>query len=234
VKARFVDLRRTSRNRGALHIMSGAFDQLQSSRGTPGGAPLRILFWGLLATPAVAWCVSIGRSGDPALAEELVHPSGALAAFLLIFTLLATPLRRMAPGLGGPALLMRGRRALGVASFGYAALHTVFYLFASGSAAAVITDLPRFDIWTGWVSLLILVPLALTSTDRAVKALGPRWKPLQRWTYAAAILGLLHVVSLNDWENPWEPLAFAAPLIVLEMWRIVRYLRRRTARMAGT
>jgi sulfoxide reductase heme-binding subunit YedZ len=200
----------------------------------PTHAPLRLVFWAILAAPAVAWCIDVTRAGGQAVAEELVHPSGALAAFLLIFTLLATPLRRLAPHRVWPVWLMRARRALGVASFGYAALHTVFYLVASGSAEVVLADMPRFDIWTGWIALLILIPLAATSTDSAVKSLGPRWKPLQRWTYLAAILGLLHVVSLDSWANPWEPLAFAAPLIALELWRIARVLRGMMTRRTET
>lgn len=116
-----------------------------------------------------------------------------------------------------------------MASFGYALLHTLFYLLDAGSAAKVLAQLPRLDIWSGWVSLLTMAPLALTSSDGWVRRLGPRWKSLQRWAYAAALLGFLHAVSLNDWDDPWEPLIVSAPLIALQIWRMRRYVIRRPA-----
>ncbi|SDY85073.1 sulfoxide reductase heme-binding subunit YedZ [Citreimonas salinaria] len=160
------------------------------------------------------------------MAEDAVNPSGALSAFLLIFALLATPLRRVWPQAGVARWLLRNRRYLGVAGFGYALLHTLFYVVDAGSAGRVIADLPRLDIWTGWVSLMILVPLAATSSGAAVRRLGRWWKPLQRWTYAAALLGLLHALSLNEWEDPVEPLVVAAPLIALQVWRVLGHRRR--------
>jgi sulfoxide reductase heme-binding subunit YedZ len=111
---------------------------------------------------------------------------------------------------------------LGVASFGYALLHTLFYMLDAGSLSEMVSQLTQLDIWTGWLALLIMAPLALTSNDAAVRKLGRRWKTLQRWAYAAAILGLLHALSLNNWEDPWEPLIVTAPLLVLQGLRIKR------------
>jgi sulfoxide reductase heme-binding subunit YedZ len=161
------------------------------------------------------------------MTADALNPTGALSAILFIMALLATPLRRIWPR--GPVALwlVRNRRYLGVASFGYALLHTLFYLLDAGSAAKVLAQLPRLDIWSGWLSLLIMAPLALTSSDGWVRRLGPRWKSLQRWAYAAALLGLLHAVSLNDWDDPWEPLIVSAPLIALQIWRMHRYAMRR-------
>ncbi|SDY96306.1 ferric reductase-like transmembrane domain-containing protein [Citreimonas salinaria] len=181
--------------------------------------------WALLAAPAVAWTIHLSRQGA-AMAEDAVNPSGALSAVLLIFALLATPLRRVWPRAGVTRWLLRNRRYLGVASFGYALWHTLFYIVDAGSARSVIADLPRLDIWTGWLSLMILVPLAATSSDAAVRRLGRGWKPLQRWTYAAALLGLLHALSLNGWEDTVEPLVVAGPLIVLQVWRVLGSRRR--------
>lgn len=97
--------------------------------------------------------------------------------------------------------LIRNRRYLGVAGFGYALLHVWFYLVETGSTGAVLAEAPRFDMWTGWLSLLIFVPVALTSNNGAVRWLGRRWKPAQRWVYAASVIGLIHVLSLNDWAT---------------------------------
>lgn len=190
--------------------------------------PAHLGLWALLSAPALAWGVSLARQG-PAPAGDLLNPTGALSAILFILALLATPLRRIRPR-GAVALwLVRNRRYLGVASFGYALLHTLVYLLDRGTLAQVIAEAPRLDIWTGWLSLLIMAPLAATSSDGWVRRLGPRWKRLQRWAYAAALLGLLHALSLNAWDDPWEPLVVSAPLIALQVWRVRRYAGSRPA-----
>ena len=189
----------------------------------------RLFTWAALALPALAWTVSLFQQGVE-MAEAALNPSGALSAFLLIFALLATPLRHVWPQAAVTRWLLRNRRYLGVASFGYALFHTLFYLIDAGSIHQIVVDLPRMDIWTGWLSLLIMVPLAVTSSDAAVRRMGPRWKTLQRWVYGAALLGFLHALSLNNWEDPWEPLIFAAPLIALQCWRV--FGGRRTRRIS--
>lgn len=77
--------------------------------------------------------------------------------------------------------LLRNRRYLGIASFCYALLHTLFYVLDAGSLSKMVSQLTRLDIWTGWLGLLIMVPLTLTSNDAAVRKLGRRWKTLLRW-----------------------------------------------------
>lgn len=196
---------------------------------TRRGSLAYLWLWALLSAPALAFVASLARQGAP-IAADALNPTGALSAILCILALLATPLRHIRPRGPVPLWLVRNRRYLGVASFGYALLHTLFYLVDAGSAALVLAQLPRRDIWTGWVSLLIMAPLALTSSDRWVQRLGPRWKSLQRWTYAAALLGFFHAVSLNDWDDPWEPLIVSAPLIALQIWRLGKYIVRRTYR----
>jgi sulfoxide reductase heme-binding subunit YedZ len=182
-----------------------------------------LLVWALLSAPAFAWVASLVRHGT-AMTADALNPTGALSAILFIVALLATPLRRLWPRGLVPLWLVRNRRYFGVASFGYALFHTLFYLIDAGSAAVVITEFARLDIWTGWASLLIMAPLALTSSDRWVRRLGPRWKRLQRWAYPAALLGFIHAVSLNDWDDPWEPVIVSAPLIAMQVWRLGRFL----------
>jgi sulfoxide reductase heme-binding subunit YedZ len=164
--------------------------------------------------------------GGAELARDALNPSGALSAFLIIFALAATPWQRLTRNRFGSVWLVRNRRYLGVAGFGYAVLHTVFYLADAATLHHALAELPRLYIWTGWVSLLLLMVLAATSNNASIRALRKNWKSVQRLAYPAAIIGLLHIVSLNDWENPWEPLAFAAPLLALEAWRILRFIRR--------
>ncbi|MEL6959549.1 MAG: ferric reductase-like transmembrane domain-containing protein [Pseudomonadota bacterium] len=193
---------------------------------TQRGSLAYLWLWALLSAPALAWVTTLARQGAP-IAADALNPTGALSAVLFIMALLATPLRHIRPGRPVPLWLVRNRRYLGVASFGYALLHTLFYVLDAGSAANLLMQLPRLAIWTGWVSLLIMAPLALTSTDGWVRRLGPRWKSLQRWAYAAALLGFFHAVSLNDWDDPWEPLIVSAPLIALQIWRMGKNVVRR-------
>ena len=116
---------------------------------------------------------------------------------------MATPLAMLLKGWRGPQWLKRNRRYLGVASF-----------------ATIVDELPRLYIWTGWIAFLIFVPLALTSMDYFVRKLGTWWKWLQRWTYAAAVLTLLHWAALHNWNGLAPAMIHFEPLIALEAYRV--------------
>ena len=184
--------------------------------------------WGLLTLPPLFWVIEAATSTDPRIIHILLHPTGEWAARLLIITMMITPLMLLLKGWRGPRWLRANRRYFGVAAFGYAALHTVFYLIDKGTITTVIAELPRTDIWTGWIAFVIFIPLALTSMDYFVRIMGTWWKWLQRWTYAAAALTLLHWASLHDWGHPAAAIVHFAPLVGLEVYRIwYWYLRKR-------
>ena len=165
---------------------------------------------------------------DPRIFHDLVHPTGEFAARFLIIAMMATPLCLLLRDWRGPRWLKRNRRYFGVAAFGYAAAHTAFYLVDKGAMDRVIAELPRLYIWTGWIALAIFVPLALTSMDFFVRRMGPAWKTLQRWTYVAAMLTLLHWAALHDWTTPGAALVHFGPLVLLEGYRVwYWYLRPR-------
>lgn len=84
----------------------------------------------------------------------------------------------------------------------------------------MLSELPRFYIWTGWLAFAIFVPLAVTSMDFAQRMMGPWWKWLQRWTYAAAVLTLLHWAGLHEFRNPLGAILHFAPLAALEAYRV--------------
>ena len=128
--------------------------------------------WFLFALPGGLMLGTALTSGDPRIFHELVHPSGEFSARLLIVAMMATPLAMLLRGWRGPIWLKKNRRYLGVASFGYAALHTLFYVIDKGSMAGVINEVSRFYIWTGWIAFVIFVPLAVTSTDYFVRIMG--------------------------------------------------------------
>lgn len=190
--------------------------------------------WLLLAIPAIGMTIGVFTSTDPKIFEELLHPSGEFSARFMIIAMLASPLVLLLKGWRGPRWLKKNRRYFGVAAFGYAALHTVFYLIDKSSVETVMNELPRFYIWTGWLAFIIFVPLGMTSMDYFVRTMGKWWKVLQRFTYAAAVLTLLHWAALHDWGGVGPAMVHFVPLGLLEAYRVwYWYLRPRERAVAS-
>lgn len=184
--------------------------------------------WVLLALPGLGMAYGLATSTDPKIYHELLHPTGEFSARFMIIAMLATPLTLLFKGWRGPQWLKKNRRYFGVAAFAYAALHTAFYVIDLNSVAQVLLDLPKLYIWTGWLAFAIFIPLAVTSMDTFVRLMGPRWKQLQRWTYLAAVLTLLHWAALHDWGGVGAALVHFVPLALLEGYRVwYWYLRPR-------
>ena len=189
--------------------------------------------WAVLALPALGMTYELATTTNPRIYHILVHPTGEFAARFLIIAMLATPLCMLLKGWRGPLWLKKNRRYFGVASFAYAAAHTVFYLIDKASLERVITELPRTYIWTGWIAFAIFIPLAVTSMDYFVRIMGPRWKQLQRWTYPAAVLTFVHWAALHNWGHPAAALVHFVPLAALEGYRVwYWYLRPRNSASA--
>lgn len=190
-------------------------------------------FWVILTLPAFGLISEAFTSTNPRILHILVHPSGEFSARFMIIAMMATPLAMLFKGWRGPRWLVRNRRYLGVAAFAYALLHLIFYVLDKGGVSPVLAELPRFYIWTGWIAFVIFIPLAVTSSDYFVRLMGPKWKSLQRWTYAAAVLTLLHWASLHNWGNPISPIVHFAPLTLLTGYRLwYRYIRQRPVQPA--
>ena len=85
-------------------------------------------------------------------------------------------------------------------------LHTLVYVIDRGTLDRIIDALPHTDIWTGWLAMLIFVPLAITSNNAAQRWLHAGWKTLQRLAYPAAVLVLIHWAALHNWGS-WPPAA---------------------------
>ena len=187
------------------------------------GGVMRILnspytFWALLALPSIGMMSEfLGGGTSP---HRHLHPTGEFAARFMILAMMITPLRMMFPRHSWPLWLLRRRRYLGVAAFGYALLHVVFYVVDLGSMSKVLSDAFELSIWTGWVAFLIFVPLALTSNDWAVLRLKKAWKPMQRWVYVAAVFTLAHWIFLE--YELGAALVHFLPLAFLEGYRVVR------------
>ncbi|WP_417586441.1 sulfite oxidase heme-binding subunit YedZ [Pararhodobacter oceanensis] len=186
-------------------------------------------FWLLLSLPAIPMLSGLASGGGEAV-EGLLHPTGEFAARFMIIAMMITPLTMLFQGWRFPRWLMKRRRYLGVAAFGYAALHTALYLMDEGAVAVTNAEFSKLYIWTGWLAFLIFVPLAITSSDGWMRRLGRRWKPLQRYVYAAAVLTLLHWAALHDWGGIAPALVHFLPLALLEAYRLWAYRARRSAR----
>lgn len=155
--------------------------------------------------------------------EALERRTGDWALRFLCLTLAVTPLRQWT----GWNALARFRRMLGVTTFGYACLHLLAYSwfdqgFLWGEIARDIAKRPF--ILVGFSAWLLLVPLAATSVNRAIKALGARrWQALHKAVYAIAGLALLHFFWMRAGKHDFaEWSVYAAVLGVLLGWRAWR------------
>ena len=160
-------------------------------------------------------------------AETLIRATGDWALRSLCVVLAVSPLRTL---LGWPELV-RFRRMLGLLVFGYASLHLLSYVwFDMGfDMADTVQDLfKRPFIWLGFSAFVILLGLAATSFNRAMRWLGGRrWQMLHRGVYAVAVLAVLHFWWMRAGKQDFaEVLVYGAILTVLLGLRLLRAARR--------
>lgn len=183
---------------------------------------------GLIPAAALGVRAARGALGANPIAEAL-NQLGALTLALLVASLAATPLK-IVTGWTWP---IRIRKSLGLLAFAYACAHFLLYaaLDQGLSLDAVAEDVAeRPFILAGVAGLLVLVPLAATSTARMLKRLGhARWKRIHRLAYVAGVLGVTHFF-LRVKKDSTEPMIYAAVLGVLFAARIADWLRGRATR----
>jgi sulfoxide reductase heme-binding subunit YedZ len=179
-------------------------------------------FWVILSLPAIPMVA--GLAAGSATPEGLLHGTGEFAGRFLILAMMVTPLALLFHHARWTRWLMRRRRALGVAAFGYAAFHTLLYVVDMGSLQLMLDEFWALGIWTGWAAFAIFIPLAVTSNDRAVRRLKRAWQPLHRWVYPAALLTLVHWIFVHN--NLVPALVHFAPLAALQIYRLVWLWRR--------
>jgi methionine sulfoxide reductase heme-binding subunit len=178
----------------------------------------RPLLWLVLALPGLWIAYRWTANPDAYGSGHAIGDSGDWAAWLLLLTLAATPLRLLFRGRGWSAWLMRRRRDLGVASFAYAAGHTVIYLANKATPDAVLADLGLPEFLTGWLALALFVPLAATSNDVATRALKRSWKRLHRLVYPAAVLTFVHwALAAFDPTTAYVHIAILAAIVLLRI-----------------
>lgn len=187
----------------------------------PAVKPLLFLA-GLLPLAAMVVGAATDRLGaNPA--EALIHGTGQWALRFLCLTLAVSPLRR---ALHQPALL-RLRRMLGLFTFFYAALHLLAYGWLD--MGLVVADIARDIakrpfILVGFAAFVLMLPLAATSFNRAIRALGGRrWQALHRLVYAVALLALLHFFWKSAGKHHYGEVsvygAVIAALLAERLWR---------------
>jgi len=159
--------------------------------------------------------------------EALIRATGDWALRFLVIVLAVTPLRE----LSGLSALARYRRMLGVFMYFYALLHFLSYSgFDMGfDVADIFNDIvKRPFILVGSLALLLLTPLAATSFNAAIRAVGAqRWQRLHRLVYAVAGLAILHFFWMRAGKNDFAEVAVYAGILALLLgWRL-RKLRPR-------
>jgi sulfoxide reductase heme-binding subunit YedZ len=182
--------------------------------------PFALLVWG---------AVNNTLGADPTAHIELT--TGYTTLMLLTIGLGITPLRRLAPRL---SWLIKFRRLVGLFAFFYATIHMLAYvgLYAGFSLQAMLEDIAkRRFITMGVTAYLLLIPLALTSTNWTIRKLGgKRWNRLHKLVYVATICGVIHY-----W---WQvktgvllPLPFTIAVAILLLARpVLTWRQRRKAR----
>ncbi|MDR6675028.1 protein-methionine-sulfoxide reductase heme-binding subunit MsrQ [Xanthomonas sp. 1678] len=187
-------------------------------------APLAYLGWQF-------W--QVWQAGSDALGAdpvaEIEHRTGLWALRLLLLTLAITPLRQVT----GQSVLLRFRRMLGLYAFFYACVHLGVYLGLDlrGYWAQIFEEIvKRPYITVGFTAWLLLIPLAITSTQGWMRRLKRNWGKLHKAIYAIGVLAVLHFWWLVK-SDIREPLLYAAILALLLGWRVWRALsaRRTTA-----
>jgi DMSO/TMAO reductase YedYZ heme-binding membrane subunit len=173
-----------------------------------GAVPLAILAWD-------AYQHKLGANPQ----NFAIITTGMMALIFLILTMAVTPLRKIT----GWNWLANTRRMLGLYAFFYACAHFLlfFSLDRSFNVSSTLTEMiKRKYLIFGATALIVMIPLAVTSTNAMIKRLGgKRWRALHRLAYLAAICGVIHYY-MQVKKDVRQPLAFAAVLAVLLGYRI--------------
>jgi sulfoxide reductase heme-binding subunit YedZ len=180
----------------------------------------------------LAWLVygAIANTLGANPAEALIRSTGDWTLRFLCLTLAVTPLRQLT----GWHALARLRRMIGLFTFFYGVLHFLCFAWLDMGLdlAAIARDIPKRPfILVGTAALLSMLPLAATSFNRAIKALGAkRWQALHRAVYGTAVLAILHFFWMRAGKNDFAEVAvYAAIVATLLGWRLWRRAQLRAA-----
>lgn len=186
-------------------------------------AKLLVLVNGAVPITLLIWDETHHRLGaNPP--NFLIHTTGMMTLIFLMLTMAVTPLRKIT----SLNWLIQLRRMLGLYAFFYGCLHFLcFFSFDRAfSISSTLTEMvKRKYLIVGSIALIVMIPLAITSTNAMIKRLGgKRWRALHRLAYVAAICGVIHYY-MQVKADVRQPLAFATALAILLGYRLVVYIR---------
>lgn len=188
----------------------------------PGFAKLVVFINSLIPLAMLVWDVSQGQAGaNPK--EYAIHTTGFLAILFLVLSLAITPLRLIS----GANWLSHFRRMLGLFAFFYACTHLgTYYVWDRGLNFASLIDeaIKRPFIYFGMGALILMIPLAITSTNGMIKRIGGKnWKNLHMLVYPAAILAMTHYWLASKLVGTTQKTMLAVLILLLGYRVAVRF-----------
>jgi len=195
---------------------------------------LIVIINGLIPAAILAYDLKYTRIVGPR--EYLLHQTGLLAIIFLALSLSVTPLRKLTNW----NYLSHFRRSLGLFAFFYACAHFVAYFVFNkgGNIGDVVEDvIKRPFILLGMAALLLLIPLAATSTNGMIKLIGgKRWKKLHMLVYPIALIAGYHYFMFPKYDKT-KPEVMLGIFAVLLLYRIVEaalsWNRKRSQKRVG-
>lgn len=160
--------------------------------------------------------------------QVITWSTGTWTLVFLMLTLSITPLRKLTR----QYWLIQYRRMLGLFAFFYGCLHFLTYIWLDQffDWQGITKDVAKRPFITvGFTAFVLMIPLALTSTQRSIRWLGKRWQVLHRLIYLTAIAGVIHYIWLVK-ADLRKPLIYGAILSVLLAYRIVTWATERFSR----
>ncbi len=177
----------------------------------------RYLIWFLLSIPA--WQYVHELFYPSRYYPEMMENSGVLSVQILVFTLCIMPLTLVLKYFEWGKLiarwLLRTRRYFGVAGLGYALVHTILYVRQTFDFELIMLEAFDWPLGTGWISLLILLPLALTSNNWSIHKMGKAWRWMQRLSYIAIVASFAHWLLLDFFFD--NAMMWIVPLVIAKL-----------------
>ena len=176
-----------------------------------------IFFFSLIPFIIIVYKILFNELG-PEPVKEITHHTGEWTLIFIVLTLTMTPLKIIT----NLSIWISFRRMLGLFVFFYATLHMLTYVIIDYRLDfdSIFKDiLTKKFIFAGFTAWLLLLPLALTSSKKAVIFLKDKWKKLHKLIYIIAILGVVHFIWLVK-KDLTEPLIYAIIILFLLLFRI--------------
>lgn len=181
----------------------------------------RAALWAVLLIPLLIQ--SYRYLTGSAFYGEYLHWTGDWSVWLLLLVLAVTPVRQLLVRFTWTAWLLKARRDLGISTFLYASAHTVTYLVRKADLQRILGEAADPGMLAGWLGLLGMLALAVTSNNLSVRRLAGRWRALHRLVYAVALLSIGHwILTAFDPAAGYVHLALLIVLLLLRTlpkWR---------------